>query len=265
MPGRPKLSCILLFLWEIQDMKAGWAINLRPFVFMNSRSHFPYRALAIVGALFAVASFAKADVLELVNGDYYSGTVVSMSRTNIEFKSEMLGKMSLPRNKVQRITLQDPAGISGPAHPAAASGAANATVVVPGTGGTAATAESANSSSPQRDAILRQMTKQGIDSDIMDQVRESMFDKPDPKVTSKFEDMMGGYMTGKLSVNDIRAQAQDAVAQIKAMQSDGSDAAGMLDGYMTILQQFLDESAPAKPKPAPVAKSAAATNNAAIK
>jgi hypothetical protein len=52
-------------------------------------------------------------------------------------------------------------------------------------------------------------------------------------------------MSGRLSVSDIRAQAQAATDQIKQLKGElGDEAGGMLDGYLTILEKFLDEAKP---------------------
>ena len=80
--------------------------------------------------------------------------------------------------------------------------------------------------------------------------------KASPEAAQKFNEMMGGLMSGSLSMNDLRAQAQSSINQIKAAKKElGEDDGGMLDSYLAILQKFMNESAvdttvPAPPKPA---------------
>ena len=72
-------------------------------------------------------------------------------------------------------------------------------------------------------------------------------------------------MSGKLTVNDIRAEAKSAADQLKELKRDlGEDTGWALDGYLAILENFLRETAPPsgsatnvsrplpKPKPAAV-------------
>ena len=52
-------------------------------------------------------------------------------------------------------------------------------------------------------------------------------------------------MSGKLSVNDIRAEAKTAADQLRALKRDGGEEAGFAtDAYLAILDHFLKETAP---------------------
>src|SRR5690242_15625515 len=55
-----------------------------------------------------LAAPVRADLLELTNGDHYSGTVLALTKTNLEFQSEVQGLVKIPRDKVARITLHEP-------------------------------------------------------------------------------------------------------------------------------------------------------------
>src|SRR5215469_14784891 len=54
--------------------------------------------------IFAVAPLLRADVLEMQNGDRYSGKVLSMSANIIVLNSEVLGRINVPRSKVASMT-----------------------------------------------------------------------------------------------------------------------------------------------------------------
>ncbi len=200
---------------------------------------------AVVGGLPALP--AKADLIELTNGDHYRGTVISMTLTNLEFQSEVQGRVKLPREKVARITFHEPAvapqATVTPSQPSAAP------LILSG---------SATPAQPtsQVDAVMKQMRAQGIDPKIVQQVQEQIFGKASPEAAQKFDETMNGLMSGRLSVQDVRAQAQDSIKQIKAARAElGDDAGGMLDGYLGILEKFVQETGPGGsatvPQPAP--------------
>jgi hypothetical protein len=199
---------------------------------------------ALLLSLAASGASARADSLDLVNGDHYQGTVVSVTRSNVVFQSDVLGSLSLPRNKVAQINL-GAATIPVVPKPATNSPASNAPV--------AATslilqgphnAGSAPGSVPQGDAVLQQMRQQGVDPDLVNAVQQQVFGQGNPAASAKFNELMGGLMSGKISVSDIRAQAQDSIQQIKdAKQQLGPEIGDSLDGYLAILQSFVNETA----------------------
>ena len=71
-------------------------------------------------------------------------------------------------------------------------------------------------------------------------------------------------MSGKLSADDIRAEAKSAADQLRGLKREGGEEAGFAaDAYLSILDHFLKETAPSgsttnapalspdsKPKPA---------------
>ena len=77
-----------------------------------------------------------------------------------------------------------------------------------------------------------------------------------PEANNKFNEMVSGLMSGRLTVNDIRAEAKSAADQLKELKRDlGEDAGGALDGYLAILEHFLQETAPPNvSSPAPKSK-----------
>ncbi|PWU10216.1 MAG: hypothetical protein C5B50_25945 [Verrucomicrobia bacterium] len=172
---------------------------------------------------------AYADQLEMQNGDRYFGKVLSLSSDTVVVESEMLGELRLPRGKVALIAL--------------------------GTNSLAGSAKSrmpdkkASRSSPaapaNANADLSQALKQlPASSNAVQQVRDQFLADADPKAREKFDELLGGLMTGKLSLSDIRSQAQTAADQIHRAKHDlGDDAGFALDGYLAILDRFLAETA----------------------
>jgi hypothetical protein len=93
-------------------------------------------------------------------------------------------------------------------------------------------------------------------------VQEQIFGKASPEASQKFEEIMNGLMSGQISVQDLRGQAQTAIQQARDAKKDlGGDAGEMLDGYISILEKFVAETtpAPAAPVRAPAAPPAATT------
>ncbi len=198
---------------------------------------------AAMAGLFALP--LKADLLELTNGDHYRGTVISMTLSNLEFQSEIQGRVTLPRDKVAKITFREPQ-ISKPV--AVTPPPTAAPIILSGT-----------NSGPANEvnAVVKQMREQGLDPKLVNQVQEQIFGKASPEAAQKFNETMDGLLSGKLSIQDIRAQAQNSISQIKAARSElGEDAGGMLDGYLAILEKFVQETGPSagnspSPQPAP--------------
>ena len=200
----------------------------------------------------ATGAPAKADSLDLVNGDHFRGTVVSMTQSNIEFQSEMLGHVNLPRSKVAHINLGD-APSPKPATNTAAP-RVGPSLILQGTQNlgrgpfvsntTTPSSTLQGTQGPGSDAVLQQMRQQGIDPALMGQVQQQVIGQGNPAAAQKFNELMGGLMSGSLSVGDIRTQAQDSIQQIKdAKQQLGPDAGDLFDGYLAILESFVAETA----------------------
>ena len=56
---------------------------------------------------------------------------------------------------------------------------------------------------------------------------------------------VGGLMLGRISIDDIRNDAIDARDQIRDLEKDlGPQASRALEGYLSILDGFIQETAP---------------------
>src|SRR2546423_10793476 len=77
--------------------------------------------LARLGAatmLFVAIAWLGADQIEMQNGDHYLGKVISFSTNAVVLQSDVLGTVTLPRNKVALLTLGSSASTNPPALPA---------------------------------------------------------------------------------------------------------------------------------------------------
>ncbi|MCI0540630.1 MAG: hypothetical protein L0Z50_35975 [Verrucomicrobiales bacterium] len=195
--------------------------------------------LPLVLVSFTVA--IEADQLELVNGDRYIGKVIAVTETNVTLRSEINGLMQLPRSKVTVITFGDKMAAPTTAPPPAP---------------VALTAK------PAPKDLAAQIKAQGIDPKSIKQVREQILGAATPEVTGKFNEMVSGLIVGRLSVDDIRAQARSSVKELQAAKTElGEEFGTVLDGYLNILESFLNETeaeAAATPKRRPQSKTSPA-------
>ena len=106
----------------------------------------------------------------------------------------------------------------------------------------------------------------GANTNLIQQVQKQFLSGAGPEANAKFNELLGGLMSGKLSVDDIRAQAKTAADQLRALQREsGEDAGFATSTYLAILDHFLKETAPSgsatnaparspSPTPAPTEK-----------
>ena len=173
---------------------------------------------------------ALADQVQMQNGDLYSGKVVSLNADTLVLQSEVAGTLRLPRAKIALLTL-------GTNSTPAARGSAltNRPPAVPA-------AATTNVPPSEMAAALRQL---GAHTNLIQRVQAQFLADAGPEANAKFNELMGGLMSGKLSLEDLRAQAQSAATQMhEARKELGDDAGVMIDGYLAILDHFLKETAP---------------------
>ena len=186
-------------------------------------------------ALGAVAVISiQADQVDMKNGDHYVGKVLSVNTNTVVFQNDVLGTVNLAREKVVGISL-------------ATASPSNATITVQ-----AATPVRASTNAAVSPVIRPSATT----TNVMKQVEQEFLSGMGPEAKAKFNEMVKELMTGKLTVNDIRAQARTAADQLRSAKSElGSEAGDALDGYLAILENFLKDSGDSQPVPAPRPKS----------
>jgi hypothetical protein len=189
---------------------------------------------------------ARADQVNMQNGECYIGKVVALSNETVIVQSEVLGVVKVPRARIASITFGTNA-VTRAVQTAVATSALPQKLV-------------ATNSSSDLTAAINQLR---ANPNAMQQVQQQMLAGADPKATEMFNQMMGGLMNGSLNVNDIRAQAKSAADQLRAAKKElGDDAGFAVDGYLAVLDGFLRETAttsgattnattPLKPKRSP--------------
>lgn len=184
---------------------------------MSSKSSFARAGMIF---LFAVALGLRADLVEMRNGDRYVGRVLSVDTNTVAVQSAVLGKINLPRTNVASLTFGPDA--AAPAPPPAAPSLADFV-----------------KTNAELAAALR---SPGTNAASLTQIREQMLGG-NPEAIGKFNELLGGLMTGKLNVEDIRREAKSAADQLREYRRElGPEAGGTFDGYLKVLDRFLNEA-----------------------
>jgi hypothetical protein len=182
--------------------------------------------------MLVVAPGLRADVLEMQNGDRYSGKVISVSPDTVVLTNDVLGKITVPRGKVANLSFGTNAVVPKVAVALASPVSTNLPAI-------AAPSAGANTNM-DLSAAFRQL---GANTNFVGQIRQQML-AGSPEATRKYDEMVSGLLSGQLSVSDIRQQAQAAAAQLREMKRElGPEADESLDGYLQVLDSFIKETA----------------------
>lgn len=193
--------------------------------------------LLLTGFLLAsLSALLRADQIQMQNGDQYFGRVVSLSGETLTLQSEVLGTLKLPRAKIASVSF----GTN--ALPTLAGQVLTNRQALPG-----ATART-NGTTELTDTLKQLRTH----SNLVSQVQAQFLAGAGPEANAKFNELLNGLTTGQLGIGDLRSQAQTAATQLRAAKKDlGGDAGFVLDSYLTILDNFINETADQQPTHAP--------------
>ncbi len=170
----------------------------------------------------------SADQIQMQNGDRYIGRLVTFTNDTLVVQSAVLGTIHLPRSKVALISFE----------PFVSTNAVRATSQLnqqlPPVKALATRTDSDFSAS------LRQL--QG-DTNSIQKIQQQFLRDAGPEANKKFTEMAEGLMGGQINLSDLRAQAASAAQQLRALKREGGQEAGSsLDGYLAILESFLNEA-----------------------
>ena len=207
-------------------------------------------SIAVGAALLMLFCFACrliGDEVLLQNGDRYLGQVLTLDNHTLVLQSEVLGTLRLPRSKVAVITLDPLPATNSPALPLL----------------TNRPFSTLPSSTPKATSELSTaIGKLGASTNLIQQIQKQFLGGAGPEANNKFNELLGGLLSGKLTVDDIRAEAKSAADQLRALQREsGEDASFAASAYLAILDRFLKETAPTgaatnAPAPSPKAEPA---------
>jgi hypothetical protein len=193
----------------------------------------------LVAGLVMHAIPLHADQVEMQNGDRYLGKVLSLDSKMLLLKNDNLGTIRLPRAKVANLTL----------------GTNALTTVTPALAATNTqpTAPATTTTNAQTD-LSASLKALGTNSSTIKQIQSQFLAGAGPEANAKFNELVSGLMTGKMDVNGLRAEAKKAAANLKQMKREVGDDTGMLDSYLSILDNFIQESEPTTNSPPEKAK-----------
>jgi len=206
------------------------------------RTKFLFVSSEVVFLLIA-APLLRADLVEMQNGDRYSGKVLSVSADTVVLDSDVLGKINVPRKSVANLAFGTNAAVPKTAtHSTPVSSPTNLppAASLPALAGT----------NVDLSAAIRGL---GANTNFIRQIREQML-AGDPGAASNYDQMLSGLMSGKLNINDLRREAKSSADQLRALKRDlGPEAGDSLDSYLEVLDDFLKETAagPTNATPAP--------------
>lgn len=213
---------------------------------MNTRN---LLAICIASNFVFSAAWLRADQLQMQNGDRYAGKIVSVTSNVVVLQSEVLGRITLPREKVAALTFG--AVVTTNATPT--------TAIAPSMPTTSPRVATTNTDNTDLFAAFQNL---GANTNFIEQVRQQMLAGADPAASQKYNELVGGLMSGKVSINDLRDQAKVSIDQINQLKRElGPEAGDELDSYLSILQSFVNETAAATPVVPPATAPIAARPN----
>jgi len=171
--------------------------------------------------LLAVVSL-RADLVVMQNGDSYKGKVLSLNANNLVLQSDVLGTISVPRARIANVSF----GTNVVAKPPTTSMSAGSNVAA------------------EVSPALRQLAAH---TNLIQTVQSQFLAAAGPEANEKFSQMLNDLTTGKMSIADLRTQAKDVADQLRAVQREsGEDGSFTTDLYLSILDHFVQDAAPAK-------------------
>ena len=164
-------------------------------------------AVAVVGA--------RAETVELANGEVLRGTVISLDAKELKFNSESLGEVSISREKIAIIRLSDAFGpflppptrpvINTPVIPALPKpGSAPAPTSVEDLLKQLQGASQAGGKTVNPADLLQQL--EGGNSPELDELKKNPL-LAAPEVQGYIKKQLGGLIDGTITINDIRKEA----------------------------------------------------------
>jgi hypothetical protein len=189
---------------------------------------------SLAALVFLGVVVSSADQVTLRNGDILNGKVLNLTTNILVLQDDSLGTLTLPRAKVSNITF----GAVAAAPPLAMS-FTNTVQTSP-----------ANPASDLQ-AMFQEIRQH---SNLVQEVEAQVLgSSASPAADSKFNELLNELSTGQMDMNGLRSQAQSAANQLQEFKKEiGPDAGAEVDDYLSILNDFLRDTAPtngASPSP----------------
>jgi hypothetical protein len=213
------------FIWAFADGPATYyGVPMR-----KSICHIIFSLLICLMAGMAMTS--RADEVVLQNGDMLNGQVLSMNTNSLVLQDDNLGTVTLSRAKITSVIF----GKVKPSVPWVPAPANNVVVMHP------YNAPETNSVSVLAAEFRGIRAQTNLIQEVQAQILGS---SASPAAVNKFNELLDGLSTGKIDMNELRAEAQSAAEQLQSFTNEmGPDASGEAEGYLAILNSFLRETA----------------------
>jgi hypothetical protein len=249
LPARPELAAGLLY-------------QVHPFSYILWCGGIAMKTIRHLLALSLVLMFSSvvlADAIQLDNGDTLNGKVVSVNDKEVTFQSEVHGKMILARKKVIAIVLGDAKLAPQKSAQGYQEGESPKDIVgrlVPKNFGVKQLREleKGKQPAPNPEDLVDQLRTEGVDPALVNELKVRLPGFSAPPVQKYFNDTVQGLMSGKINLGHIRKDAVNARDQLNDLKKDLGPDGAVLDGYLSILNGFINETAPPSNKKPTVTK-----------
>lgn len=212
----------------------------------------PIILLATATILHAGWNLARADSIELINGDLLHGKVVSLDDVELRLVSDIHGAVIISRDKVAAIGF----GERKLVRPAAV-GLADAVPDVPGvvrrnvtiSGDQSRVTATVPVTPLAGQDVVRQLRAQGLTAENITELQKALPMLKEPAARQYFDEKVKGLAEGTINVENIRKEAIRAREEYrktaKSLGPDGEKALNQaLGGYLDILDRFIREADP---------------------
>lgn len=170
------------------------------------------RSKLLIGTAAALLTCAtvRPDVIDCENGDRLHGKVISLSETELKLQNDIHGILTIPRTKIAAIYFK---------------------AVPPPT-------KQTTSAGPVQTGVAT--------NEAIKQVQNDLLAGASPEAQQMYRELVSGFLSGNLDIQDIRGQAEAALNDMEALQKELGDdeTTALLDSYGAILRNFLNQVPP---------------------
>jgi hypothetical protein len=190
--------------------------------------------ISAAASFFLGVAVASADQVTLQNGDTLNGKVLALTANSLTLQDDSLGTLILSRARVSNITF----GAMAISNPAPRVGVPPAVQATP-----TANPQANSVYDSSLKAIGREIQEH---SNLVQEVEAQVLgSSADPAAMNKFNELVGQLSSGQMDMNGLRSEAQNAANELQDYKKQlGPDADQEFNGYLSILNTFLQETAP---------------------
>jgi hypothetical protein len=201
---------------------------------------------------------AAAEVIQLDNGDVIHGELIQINLKTVKLRHEIMGELEIPRERVRAIVMGHPTkGVRIKPDGTEAEQETPKEIIDRlvnkefGPDTVKQLEVGAERQTTPADAV-KQLRREGVDPQLRESLQMMLPGFGTPEVQGYFNSRVAGLKDGSITIQNIRDDAIDARDQLREVMDDlGVDGAA-LQGYYSILDNFIERTAPPKPAAKPV-------------